>query len=297
MTVAEHEHITRASEELYLSQPAVTKIVQSLEQEVGQKLVERQGRRIALTYAGQVLKTYARRMAALEREMEDALAALGDVETGEVTLAANPTMGIYLLPSIVASFRARYPCVKINLRILKSREIIEDTLEWRLDFGLMELDPAELPLGLECETIAYDELILVVSPRHPWSVLSELKPEELRDGVLILREPGSGHRESIEHSFSHLGFSLSPLLTVPDSEVIKQMAIKGVGATIIPAMSVRRELASGELLHLPITNLEMRPQLSMVWREDKQFSPAAQAFRDVLRREIRLMSDMQKAAS
>lgn len=297
MTVAEYEHITRASEELYLSQPAVTKIVQSLEQEVGQKLVERQGRRIALTYAGQVLRTYARRMFALEREMEDALAALGDVETGEVTLAANPTIGIYLLPPVVASFRARYPCVKINLQILKSRQIIEDTLEWRLDFGLMELDPAELPLGMEHETIAYDELILVVSPRHPWSVLSELKPEELRDGVLILREPGSGHRESIEHAFAHLGYSISPLLTVPDSEVIKQMTIKGVGATIISVMSVKSELASGELLHLPIANLEMRPQLSMVWREDKQFSPAAQAFRDVLRREMRVMSDIQKSAS
>src|SRR6185437_10461282 len=120
MTVAEYEHITRASEELYLSQPAVTKIVQSLEQEIGQKLVERQGRRIALTYAGQVLRTYARRMFSLEREMEEALAALSDIETGEVTLAANPITGIYLLPTVVARFRARYPCVKINLEILKS---------------------------------------------------------------------------------------------------------------------------------------------------------------------------------
>jgi DNA-binding transcriptional LysR family regulator len=297
MTVAEHEHITRASEELYLSQPAVTKIVQSLEQEVGQKLVERQGRRIALTYAGQVLKTYARRIFSLEREMEEALAALCDIETGEVTLAANPTIGIYLLPPIVASFRARYPCVKINLEILKSREIIEDTLEWRIDFGLMEMDTTELPLGLEYETIAYDELILVVSPRHPWSELSSIKPEELRDGVLILREPGSSHRESIEHALAHKGFSLSPLLTVPDSEVIKQMAIKGVGATIIPAMSVQREMESGELLRIPIVGLEIRPQLCMIWREDKQFSPAAQAFRDLLRREIHMMESLQKAAS
>lgn len=297
MTVAEYEHITRASEELYLSQPAVTKIVQSLEQEVGQKLVERQGRRIALTYAGQVLRTYARRMFSLEREMEEALAALSDIETGEVTLAANPITGIYLLPTIVARFRARYPCVKINLSILKSRDIIEETLEWRLDFGLVEVDPSELPLGMEYETVAYDELILVVAPNHPWSELSSLKAEDLRDGVLILREPDSGVRESIEHAFSHQGYSVSPLLVVPDSEVIKQMALKGVGATIISAMSVRRELERGELLHIPVTDLEIRPQLSMVWREDKQFSPAAQAFRDLLRRELRSMDDTQKAAS
>jgi DNA-binding transcriptional LysR family regulator len=297
MTVAELEHITRASEELYLSQPAVTKIVQSLEQEVGQKLVERQGRRIALTHAGQVLKTYARRIFALEREMEAALAALSDIETGEVTLAANPTMGIYLLPAIIASFRARYPCVKINLNILKSREIIEATLEWRLDFGLVELDPSELPLGLESETIGYDELVLVVSPKHPWSMLSSIKPEQLRDGVLILREIGSGHRESIEHAFSHQGFSLSPLLTVPDSEVIKQMAITGVGATIVPAMSVRHELEEKELLHIPISGLEIRPRLSMIWRGEKQFSPAAQAFRGLLRREIRLTANTPLATS
>jgi DNA-binding transcriptional LysR family regulator len=297
MTVAEHEHITRASEELYLSQPAVTKIVQNLEQEVGQKLVERQGRRIALTYAGQVLRTYARRMFALEREMEEALAALSDIETGEVTLAANPIIGIYLLPTIIASFRARYPCVKINLEILKSREVIDATIDWHLDFGLVEVEPAELPLGLEYETVAYDELILVVSPRHPWSELASLTPEELRDGVLILREPGSGIRESIEHAFAHHGYSLSALLTVPDSEVIKQMAMKGVGATILSAMSVRKELESGELLRIPIVGLEMRPQLSMIWREDKQFSPAAQAFRDLLRREIRLIEHTQLAAS
>jgi DNA-binding transcriptional LysR family regulator len=187
--------------------------------------------------------------------------------------------------------------VKINLEILKSREIIEETVEWRLDFGLVEVDPSELPLGLDFETIAHDELILVVAPNHPWSELSSIKPEELRDGVLILREPGSGVRESIEHAFSHQGYSLSPLLTVPDSEVIKQMALKGVGATMISAMSVRRELESGDLLRLPIVDLEMRPQLSMVWREDKQFSPAAQAFRDLLRREVRLMEDMQKSVS
>jgi DNA-binding transcriptional LysR family regulator len=125
-----------------------------------------------------------------------------------------------------------------------------------------------------------------------------LKAEDLRDGVLILREPDSGIRESIEHAFSHQGYSISPLLTVPDSEVIKQMALKGVGATIISAMSVRRELERGELLHLPVTDLEIRPRLSMVWREDKQFSPASQAFRDLLRRELRTMdNETQRAAS
>src|SRR5438477_7159724 len=107
LTVAEHEHITRASEELILSQPAVTKTIQHLEQEIGLELIERHGRRIALTHAGRVLRDYGRRVFALEREMEDALAALRDVDAGEVTLAANTTIGVYLLPPIVARFHTR----------------------------------------------------------------------------------------------------------------------------------------------------------------------------------------------
>ena len=109
LTVAEYEHITRASEELIISQPAVTKTIQHLEQEVGLELIERHGRRIALTHAGRVLQNYARRLFALEREMEDALGALRDVASGEVTLAASTTTGVYLLPPIVAQFRERYP--------------------------------------------------------------------------------------------------------------------------------------------------------------------------------------------
>src|SRR5437667_9609227 len=101
-TVAVHEHITRASEELILSQPADTKITQSLEHDTGLELIERHGRRIVLTHAGHVLHSYARRIFELEREMEEALAVLRDVETCSIKLAANTTKGIYVLPQIVA---------------------------------------------------------------------------------------------------------------------------------------------------------------------------------------------------
>src|SRR6266702_1102414 len=180
LKVAELEHITRASEELHLSQPAVTKIIQSLEHEVGLELIERQGRRIALTHAGRVLQNYARQIFALEREMEEALGALRDVEGGEVTLAANTTAGVYLLPPIVARFRARYPQVTLNISILNSHEIVEETLNWNLDFGLVEGDASALPQGLLVEKFAYDELVLVVSPKHRWGGLPAILPTDLR---------------------------------------------------------------------------------------------------------------------
>src|SRR6266487_366569 len=246
-TVAEHEHITRASEELILSQPAVTKIIQSL-----------------------------------EREMEEALAGLQDVEAGEIKLAANTTTGVYLLPPIVARYRMLYPQVILHIDILNSHEIIEQTLNWTLDFGLVEGDPSTLPPGLQVDVFAQDELVLVVAPGHRWSGLDELGPEALREGELLLREQGSGIREVIEHVLLLHRIQVRPLFTLPDNEAIKQMVMSGVGAAIVSALAIQRELASGDLIRIQITGVDLRPQLSMVRRTDKQLSRAAQAFCELL---------------
>jgi DNA-binding transcriptional LysR family regulator len=283
LTVAEHEHITRAAEELIISQPAVTKTIQHLEQEVGLELIERHGRRIALTHAGRVLRDYGRRVFALEREMEDALAALRDVDAGEVTLAANTTIGVYLLPPIVARFHTRYPQVSLHISILNSTEILEQTLNWNLDFGLVEIDASAVPAGLEMEVLDHDKLVLVVAPNHPWRGLQTLQPEELQDAELVLREQGSGIREVIEHALLQHDVQVRPLLTVPDNEAIKQMVMNGVGAAIVSARTVQRELTTGDLVRVPIDGLDLRPELSLVRRTDKQLSRAAQAFCDLLR--------------
>ncbi|HEV2580052.1 MAG TPA: LysR family transcriptional regulator [Ktedonobacteraceae bacterium] len=286
MAVAEHEHITRASGELYLSQPAVTKIIQHLEQETGQELIERHGRRIVLTDAGKLLHEYARRIFALEREMEDALAALRDAGVGKIHLAANTTMGVYLLPPVVAKFRELHPKVELWITILNSHEIIEDILNWEIDFGLVEGDPSTLPPGLSAEVFTQDELVLVVAPTHHWSSRKALVPGALGEGVLLLRERGSGIRETIEHVFLHQGVQIQPLLTLPDNEAIKQMVMNGVGAAFVSELAVRRELANGELVRIPISGVELRPQLSLVRRADKHLSRAADAFCALLRGDV-----------
>ena len=284
LKVAELEHITRASEELNLSQPAVTKTIQSLEHEIGLELVERQGRRIALTHAGRVLQSYARQIFVLEREMEEALGALRDVEGGEVTLAANRTAGVYLLPPLVARFRMHYPQVALHISIMNSSEIVQEILGWTLDFGLVEGDASSLPSGLNVEVYAYDELILVVAPKHRWSGQPSIPPAALsEEEELILREQGSGIREVIEQGLLRYGVEVHPLFTLTDNEALKQMVLSGVGAAIVSSLSVQRELSNGDLVHVPIEGLELRPQLSLVQRTDKQLSRAAQAFCSFLR--------------
>lgn len=278
LKVAELEHITRASEELHLTQPAVTKIIQSLEQEAQLDLVERQGRRIVLTHAGRVLQTYARQIFALEREMDDALAALRDVHRGEVKLAANTTAGVYLLPSIVARFRALYPQVGLNISIWNSQDIIEHILDWSLDFGIVEGEASQLPAGLDVRFFTRDSLILITSPTHAWCGVEAVNPEQLGEETLIVRETGSGVRDVLERDLACRGVVLKPLLTLTDNEAIKQMVISGVGAAVVSFLTVQRELASGDLVQIPLSNMSLRPQLSFIQRSDKQLSRAAQAF-------------------
>lgn len=282
LKVAELEHVTRASEELHLSQPAVTKTIQSLEQEIHLKLLERQGRRIVLTHAGRVLKEYARQIFALEREMEDELTALRDIEGGEVRLAFNRTAGVYLLPLVVSRFRARYPQVTLHISILNSPEIVQSLLNWQLDFGLVESETSLCPAELYVEMTTRDELILVVAPTHKWSQVQVLPIVALSQGELIMREEESVIRGMIEQALERHGVRMHSLFTLTDNEAVKQMVMSGVGAAIISAFSVQRELMRGELVHVPVSNLDLRPRLSLMRREDKLLSPAARAFCSVL---------------
>jgi DNA-binding transcriptional LysR family regulator len=210
--------------------------------------------------------------------MEEALTALRDVDAGEVTMAASTTAGVYLLPPVVALFRERYPQVTLHIAILNSHEIVEETLNWNLDFGLVEGYASALPPALQVEVFAHDELVLVVSPWHRWNGLPALLPEDLGEGQLLMREQGSGIREVIEQVLLLHNVQVRPLLTMPDNEAIKQMAINGVGAAIVSALAVRRELAAGDLVRIPIAGVDLRPELSIVKRLDKQLSRAAQAF-------------------
>jgi DNA-binding transcriptional LysR family regulator len=282
LKVADLEHITRASEELHLTQPAVTKIIQSLEQQIHLELVERQGRRIVLTHAGRVLQRHARQLFALERQMEEELAALRDLAGGEVVMAANTTAGVYLLPSIIGRFHSQYPRVTLNMTIINSSDVIDGILNWELDFGLIEGDVSTLPIELSARVFARDTLILVVAPDHHWSQASSLRPQDLTTDALLLREDGSAMRELLEQELQKYDVHLHPLLTLTDNEAIKQMVMNGVAAAVVSLLTVSRELASGTLVHVPVEGLELHPELSLVHRVDKQLSRAAQAFCSLL---------------
>jgi DNA-binding transcriptional LysR family regulator len=283
LLVADYEHMTRAALDLALTQPAVSRTINGLERETGVPLFERQGRRIVLTNAGRIVQAYARRIIALERELEESLMALLDIEAGEVIISASKTTGVYLLPPVIARFRTLHPHIAFQLTIHNSHGVTEQVLAWRADIGLVEGDISTLPPELAVEVITTDELVLVVAPTHRWSSLQRVTPEMLGSNELLLREQGSGTREVIERAFHQQGVQVSPLLTVPENETIKQLVMRGMGAAILPAVVVQREVVTLDLQRLPIVGMDLRREFSLVMRADKQLSRAAHAFCALLR--------------
>lgn len=290
LAVAEEEHVTRAAEALFMTQPAVTKTIHRLEQELGLPLIEHRGRSIVLTEAGRIVRDYGRRIFMQERELVEVLDALRDAEADEILLGASTTTGVYLLPLAVARFREQHPGVQLQIAISNSATVVEQILNWQQDGGLVEGKVSLLPTNLHVEIVARDHLILVVAPTHRWSQVSEVHPEETLQKELVLRERGSGSREVINQAYRVPGLQISPLLTLPENEVIKQLVASGVGATLLPPITVQRELQAGTLVRVPLVGLDLSRQMSLMRRKERRLSRASQAFysltRTVLEEEI-----------
>jgi DNA-binding transcriptional LysR family regulator len=286
LKVAELEHITRASEDLGFSQPAVTKVMQSLEQEVGLELIKRRKKGVALTPAGRLFQTYAHRILGLEQELEEALAALRDLEGGEVTLAVNTITGMYLLPSLMARLRSRAPRVTVHLALLSMQDIVDQLVNGKVDLGLIEGMPPAGPSELHVEAFFAEELVLVVAPHHRWSKLSVMKPK-LDQGKGQFTPANRGLREETEQALLGHDMQTYGLSIMTDTEAIKQMVLSGAGAALVSARMIQQELLNGDLVRIPVSGLDVHPQLHLMRRAEKQFSRVAHAFCTLLRLMIR----------
>ncbi|MHB1131547.1 MAG: LysR substrate-binding domain-containing protein [Chloroflexota bacterium] len=273
--VAKKLSYSRAAEELLISQPAVSRHVGALEREMGAELLGQAGSRVYLTEAGRVVLTYAERVAELTRETARALGELEDVERGYLRLGASSTPGAYLLPPVLAAFRAAHPGVELTVHVANSQVIEEEVLAGRLDLGFVG---ARFLPGLQVRPYAQDELALVVAPGHPFVALSHATPVQLSTADLVVREEGSGTRRVVEAELARLGLPAGRRLELNGCEAVKQAAMVGLGAAVVSGRSVALEVRCGELRRVPLTGLDLVRNLYVVNRKDERPSAAALAF-------------------
>ena len=275
LVAAERESFTQAAKELYLTQPAVSFQIQALEDFFGAKLFKRTGRKVELTDAGDTLLPYAKKIIDAMDESKKAIEQVGAAKTGKLVVGASTTIGIYILPPLIAIYRSKYPQTIISIRVENTEGIEEALLSKDIDFGLIE--GFVKSSYVKREKFRDDELVLIVPAHHPWPDIIELS--DLMIEPLILREEGSGTRMVLEGALMEKSLSVSDLninMVLGNTEAIKHAVAAGLGVSFVSKCTIGKELALGLLRIVKVRGLNVMRELFIIRRENEDLSPYAE---------------------
>ncbi|HEY1984972.1 MAG TPA: LysR family transcriptional regulator [Terracidiphilus sp.] len=280
LAVAEERSFSRAAVRLHRTQPAVSQVIRKLEASVGETLFDRAARDGSLTASGALLRDYALRLMALRREANSALDELKSLERGRLQLAANEYTCLYLLPAIDA-FRRAYPHISVTVnRMLASK--IPDELNLRsFELGMVSFRPD--PAHFRSIAVYGDSLALIVSPNHPLAQAERVSINDLGAENFIAHNVASPLRRKVIETFQRYRTPLNMGIELPTIEAIKRFVAMGNGVALVPHLTVARELETGDLVAVPVTELEMKRVLRMAHRRQGTLSYAATAFLQTIR--------------
>lgn len=285
--VARHLSYTRAAEELFLTQPAVSMQIKQMEEQVGVPLFEQVGKRIFLTDAGQEVHRYSRGIADQLEELETALANLKGLRAGKLKIAIVSTAK-YVVPNLLGVFCRRYPGVTVSLDVSNRENLLYQLTENVIDLAVMGQPPTEL--GFEASAFMENPLVVVAPPDHALAGRKKIPLEVLQDQVFLVREKGSGTRMAMERFFSERGIALKTGMEVSSNEAIKQSVQAGLGLGVVSVHTLELELALGRLAILDVNSFPIRRHWYIVHRAGKRFSKVAQVFKElVLQESARLL--------
>jgi DNA-binding transcriptional LysR family regulator len=284
--VAELKSFSQAAELLSVRQPTVSAHIQELEKLVGGKLLYRIRGRVSLTPLGQLLVERAKNLLAFKRETVAAVELFHGTLSGELWVGGSNVPGEYLLPQKLGAFTEKYPAIRPILRIGDSAGIIDDLLDGKVELGFVGFKAEDARLVFE--KIWDDEMILVVPKDHPWTRRQFVQLADLRTEKFISRERGSGTLNSLRRLLSKKNSqSSNELLNISmelgSTEAIKEAIMAGYGVSILSRISIRHELAAGNLVEISIRGLTMQREFYQVYHSRRPLHPIAQAFREFLK--------------
>jgi len=276
LAAAEHSSFARAAQLLHLTQPAVSMQMSQLADVVGSPLFERQGRKLALTQAGQTLVPYAERVAHTLREAGDALDALKGLRHGKLRIAVVATTR-YFAPRLLTMFRQEHPQIELEVSILGREGVIAQLDNNHADLAIMGRPPANLPVV--AEVFARHPHGVIAPPDHPLAGKKRLAPNRIADEPFIAREHGSGTRAAMDQYFAEHSLNPPIVQEMPSNESIKQAVMAGMGLAFISLHTVNLEHRTGHLVLLDLRGLPVMRDWYVLHRATRNLSPAAVAFK------------------
>ncbi|MGA2672649.1 MAG: LysR family transcriptional regulator [Terracidiphilus sp.] len=275
LAVAEERSFSRAAVRLHRTQPAVSQVIRKLEASVGEMLFDRAARDGSLTAAGVLLRDYALRLLALRREATSALGELKSLESGRLQLAANEYTCMYLLPAI-DRFRRDFPHISVTVHRMLASHIPEELNLRTFELGVISFRPD--PEQFRTIAVYGDSLAFIVGPQHPLATAERVSINELGAQNFIAHNVASPLRRKVIEAFHRYRTPLNMGIELPTIEAIKRFVAMGNGVALVPHLTVARELEAGDLVRVPVDELEMRRVLRLVHRRQATLSYAARAF-------------------
>lgn len=260
--------ISEAARRLGLSQPAASKRLAALERSLSVSLLERARTGSYLTPEGRVVADWADRVLDTVDQMFAAVATMRAHQSADLRLAASMTIAEHLVPDWLSSLRARQPELHVGLRVTNSHEVQDLVLHGEADLGLVET--STWSPALESRTISRDRLTVIVPPQHPWASLRRpLAASELAATRLIVREPGSGTRETLDRILEPWPRA-DPLLELGSNTAVKGAVRAGAGPAVLSVLAVRDALGAGQLVEVQVADLDLGRPLTAVWPRGTQ---------------------------
>jgi DNA-binding transcriptional LysR family regulator len=278
LEVARLSSFSRAAERRFRTQPAISSQIRALEEEVGAKLLDRSGGKVAVTGPCKVFQKYAEDVLEQRRVMLVSLAEMHRVPRGELVVSANEGTCLHILPEVFAEFKRQYPSVAVSVKRLEHNKILEAIIENSCDFGVVSMPVPDKRLTVV--PIHRDELIVITPPHHPLAGQNKASVAEVVEYPLLLPKVGRT-RDALEMLFHERKLKPRISMELDSSELLKRFVAADVGIGFIPRSHVAEDLQANALAALTLADASIQRELALVFRKDKALSRAALAFIDI----------------
>ncbi len=278
LEVAKLSSFSRAAERRFRTQPAISAQIRALEEEVGARLLDRSGGKVAVTAAGKVFQKYAEDTIEQRRVVLIALAEMHRIPRGEIVVAANEGTCLHILPEVFADFKRQYPSVAVSVKRSEHNKILEAIIENSCDFGIVSMPVPDKRLTVV--PIHRDELIVITPPDHPLAQQRKATVAEVLEFPLLLPKLGRT-RDALEAIFHDRRLKPTVSMELDSSELLKRFVAVGVGVGFIARSNVVEDLQAKVLAALTLVDASIQRDLALVFRKDKALSRAALAFIDI----------------
>ena len=272
---AKYGSFSAAAEALFISQPAVTKGIQKLHDHYEIKFINRFGKKMALTDAGEVLYRFAEKIFEIETQAEESIRDFQQQKRGHIRILANDSFGEYYLPSIIIPFNKSNRQIKVSVNILPTDQIVANTTSLNNDIGFISYRVENEKLTVK--KILEDRLIIIVASDNPLRETKMIEPNDLEGKSMVMHEVGASPRKAFNKYIRRNGVSVVIAMELSGQRAILEAVENGIGIGLMPKKVASEKIRTGKLIGIPISDQSLKRKFYMIYHKDKYFSDPFQS--------------------